>query len=136
VKLPRPRPDCWSSVTAPRSGPTVIFARMWRGWVPYRKTAEYVGIVERTGMAGYGRTPGKLGASCSLGIWGAGRTEIITLSWWPDVGHLRASPANTLSSPSMTPKTTSTSNHGQPHHEVASPADDEAPPHTFREDHP
>ena len=69
--------------------PTVI-ARMWRGWVRTDKAAEYVNIVERTGMAEYRRTPGNHGAQLLTRDMGDGRTEIITLSWWSDLDRIRA----------------------------------------------
>jgi heme-degrading monooxygenase HmoA len=67
-----------------------MIARMWRGWVPTEKAAEYVEIVERTGMAGYRRTPGNEGAQILTRDLGDGRTEIITLSWWTDLDQIRA----------------------------------------------
>lgn len=67
-----------------------MIARMWRGWVRTAKTAEYVDIVERTGMAGYRRTPGNLGAQLLTRDLGGGRSEIITLSWWVDLDHIKA----------------------------------------------
>jgi hypothetical protein len=39
-----------------------MIARMWRGWVRTEKIVEYIDILERTGMAGYRRTPGNAGA--------------------------------------------------------------------------
>ena len=59
-----------------------MIARMWRGWVRTEKAAEYVEIVERTGMAGYRRTPGNEGAQLLTRDLGDGRTEIITLTLW------------------------------------------------------
>src|SRR3954470_16914977 len=67
-----------------------MIARMWRGWVPTEKAAEYAEIVERTGMSGYRRTPGNQGAQLLTRDLGDGRTEIITLSWWTDLDHIRA----------------------------------------------
>ncbi|MGH3655871.1 MAG: hypothetical protein ACRDUA_04355 [Micromonosporaceae bacterium] len=67
-----------------------MIARMWRGWVRTEKITEYVDIVERTGMAGYRRTPGNLGAQLLTRDLGGGRTELITLSWWADLDDIRA----------------------------------------------
>jgi heme-degrading monooxygenase HmoA len=67
-----------------------MIARMWRGWVPTEKAAEYAEIVERTGMSGYRRTPGNQGAQLLTRDLGDGRTEIVTLSWWTDLDHIRA----------------------------------------------
>lgn len=67
-----------------------MIARMWRGWVRTEAAAEYVDIVERTGMAGYRRTPGNLGAQLLTRDLGEGRTEVVTLSWWVDLDHIRA----------------------------------------------
>ncbi len=58
-----------------------MIARMWRGCVRTEKAAEYVDIVERTGMDGYRRTPGNRGAQLLTRDLGDGRTELITLSW-------------------------------------------------------
>jgi hypothetical protein len=71
------------------SGAPVI-ARMWRGWVRTEVAGEYAEIVERTGMAGYRQTPGNLAAQLVTRDLGDGRTEIITLSWWTDLEHIRA----------------------------------------------
>ena len=67
-----------------------MIARMWRGWVRTDKVAEYVDIVERTGMDGYRRTPGNLGAQLLTRDDGGGRTELITLSWWSSIDDIRA----------------------------------------------
>jgi hypothetical protein len=67
-----------------------MIARMWRGWVRTDRAAEYVDIIERTGMAEYRRTPGNQGAQLLTRDLGGGRTEIVTLSWWPDLDHIRA----------------------------------------------
>jgi heme-degrading monooxygenase HmoA len=67
-----------------------MIARMWRGWVRTERIAEYVGIVERTGMAGYRTTPGNRGAQLMTRDLGDGRTELVTLSWWEDLDHVRA----------------------------------------------
>lgn len=67
-----------------------MIARMWRGWVRTERIAEYLDIVERTGMAGYRRTPGNAGAQLLTRDLGDGRTELITLSWWSDLDDIRA----------------------------------------------
>ena len=67
-----------------------MIARMWRGWVRTEKLVEYIEIVERTGMAGYRRTPGNAGAQLLTRDLGDGRTELITLSWWSDLDDIRA----------------------------------------------
>jgi uncharacterized protein YndB with AHSA1/START domain/heme-degrading monooxygenase HmoA len=67
-----------------------MIARMWRGWVRTEKIVEYIDIVERTGMAGYRRTPGNAGAQLLTRDLGDGRTELITLSWWFDLDDIRA----------------------------------------------
>jgi heme-degrading monooxygenase HmoA len=67
-----------------------MIARMWRGTVRAELATEYVDIVERTGMAGYRQTPGNLGAQILTRDLGAGRTEIVTLSWWSDLEQIRA----------------------------------------------
>jgi uncharacterized protein YndB with AHSA1/START domain/heme-degrading monooxygenase HmoA len=67
-----------------------MIARMWRGWVRTEKVAEYIDVVERTGMAGYRRTPGNAGAQLLTRDLGDGRTELLTLSWWSDLDAIRA----------------------------------------------
>lgn len=67
-----------------------MIARMWRGWVRTERLAEYVDIVERTGMAGYRRTPGNAGAQLLTRDLGEGRTELVTISWWTDLEHIRS----------------------------------------------
>jgi heme-degrading monooxygenase HmoA len=67
-----------------------MIARMWRGVVRSERLVEYVEIVERTGMSEYRKTPGNLGAQLLSRDFGEGRSEIITLSWWVDLDHIRA----------------------------------------------
>lgn len=67
-----------------------MIARLWRGWVRSERLEEYAEIVERTGMAGYRRTPGNAGAQLLTRDVGEGRAELVTLSWWPDMEHIRA----------------------------------------------
>lgn len=67
-----------------------MIARMWRGWAHTGRIEEYVEIVERTGMAGYRATAGNQGAQLLTRDLGDGRTELITLSWWDDLDHIRA----------------------------------------------
>lgn len=67
-----------------------MIVRMWRGWVHTDRAAEYVEYVERTGMTEYRKTPGNLDAQLLSRDLGDGRTEVVTLSWWPDLGHIRA----------------------------------------------
>jgi heme-degrading monooxygenase HmoA len=67
-----------------------VIARMWRGWVRTEKAAEYVDVVERTGMAEYRLTPGNKGAQLLTRDLKDGRTEVITLSWWTDLDAITA----------------------------------------------
>lgn len=67
-----------------------MIARMWRGWVRTEKIAEYLDIVQRTGMDEYRRTPGNVSAQLLTRDLGDGRTELITLSWWSDLDDIRA----------------------------------------------
>ncbi|HEU0212916.1 MAG TPA: hypothetical protein VFR13_02440 [Jiangellaceae bacterium] len=67
-----------------------MIARMWRGWVRTEKAAEYVDVVERTGMSEYRLTPGNEGAQLLTRDLEDGRTEVITLSWWSDIDAIRA----------------------------------------------
>lgn len=54
------------------------------------RLAEYLDIIERTGMSQYRTTPGNLGAQLLVRDLGDGRTELITLSWWKDLDVIRA----------------------------------------------
>jgi uncharacterized protein YndB with AHSA1/START domain len=67
-----------------------MIARLWRGLVRTEKLAEYVDIVERTGISGYRSTPGNAGAQLLTRDLGNGRSELITLSWWADLDQIRA----------------------------------------------
>ena len=67
-----------------------MIARLWRGLVRTEKLAEYVDIVERTGISGYRSTPGNAGAQLLTRDIGNGRSELITLSWWADLDQIRA----------------------------------------------
>ncbi|MET0693776.1 MAG: hypothetical protein ABWX96_16800 [Propionibacteriaceae bacterium] len=67
-----------------------MIARMWRGWVRTEQAAEYVEIVERTGMTEYRDTAGNQGAQILTRELGDGRTEIVTLSWWTALDDIRA----------------------------------------------
>ena len=66
-----------------------MIARVWRGVVHSEKLEDYIDIVEDTGMAEYRRTPGNLGAQILTRDLGEGRAEIVTISWWPDIDHVR-----------------------------------------------
>jgi hypothetical protein len=66
-----------------------MIARVWRGVVHSDKLEEYVDIVEETGHGGvpaYARQPRRPDPDPRPG---EGRAEIITISWWPDVDHVR-----------------------------------------------
>ena len=67
-----------------------MIARLWRGLVRTEKLADYVDIVERTGISGYRSTPGNAGAQLLTRDIGNGRSELITLSWWADLDQIRA----------------------------------------------
>jgi uncharacterized protein YndB with AHSA1/START domain/heme-degrading monooxygenase HmoA len=67
-----------------------VIARVWRGWVRTERLAEYVAIVDRTGLAGCRRTPGNAGAQLLTRDLGEGRTELITISWWTDLQHIKS----------------------------------------------
>jgi heme-degrading monooxygenase HmoA len=66
-----------------------MIARVWRGVVRSDRLEDYVDIVEDTGMAEYRRTPGNLGAQILTRDLGDGRTELLTISWWLDLDHIR-----------------------------------------------
>jgi hypothetical protein len=58
--------------------------REWRAEIRRALRDEYVQYVESTGLAGYRRTSGNLGAAVAVRDLDAERTEIVTLSWWKD----------------------------------------------------
>jgi hypothetical protein len=66
-----------------------MIARMWRGWAGADKVDEYVDYIARTGLAGYRRTPGNLGAEMWTRDCGDGRVEVTTVSWWESPDHIR-----------------------------------------------
>jgi heme-degrading monooxygenase HmoA len=68
----------------------IVIVRMWRGWVRSEKAHEYVDYIEQTGMTEYRMTPGNAGAQMLSRDLGDGRTEVVTLSWWPGLDHIRA----------------------------------------------
>jgi heme-degrading monooxygenase HmoA len=73
-----------------------MIARVWRGVVRSDRLEDYVDILEDTGMAEYRRTPGNLGAQILTRDLGDGRTELLTLSWWLDVDHIRGFAGNDI----------------------------------------
>jgi heme-degrading monooxygenase HmoA len=66
-----------------------MIARVWRGWVRTERAADYVGYIERTGLAGYRETPGNRGAEMWVRDLGDGRSEVTTLSWWDSLDDIR-----------------------------------------------
>ncbi|AGZ43406.1 hypothetical protein AFR_25710 [Actinoplanes friuliensis DSM 7358] len=62
---------------------------MWRGWVATGTAEDYVGYINRTGMAEYRQTPGNLDAQMWTRDLGDGRTEVVTLSWWESEEAIR-----------------------------------------------
>jgi hypothetical protein len=66
-----------------------MVARIWRGWVATDRVDDYVGYIEKTGIAEYRQTPGNLGAQMLTRDLGDGRTEVLTLSWWISVKSIR-----------------------------------------------
>jgi hypothetical protein len=74
-------------------------------------------------------------SSCSLGIWAPAAPKIIALSWWSDVDHIRTVTGEHIELAQSYLEGDEYLEPRSAHFEVASPADDEAHPHTFREDH-
>lgn len=64
--------------------------REWRAEIHRPLKDEYVAYVKETGIIGYQQTPGNLGAIVATRDIDAGRTEIVTLSWWKDEASIRA----------------------------------------------
>lgn len=66
-----------------------MIARIWRGAVRTPDTAAYVDYIDRTGIAEYKACAGNRGAWVLTRDLGAGRTEIVTLSFWADRDSIR-----------------------------------------------
>jgi len=58
--------------------------REWRAEIRRALRDDYVKYVETTGLVGYRRTPGNLGAIVAVRDLDSERSEIVTLSWWVD----------------------------------------------------
>ena len=58
--------------------------REWRAIVRRALRDEYIGYVKSTGLVGYRRTPGNLGAVVAVRDLDEDRSEIVTLRWWKD----------------------------------------------------
>ena len=71
--------------------------REWRAEVRRALKDEYVAYVNATGIVGYLRTPGNLGATIATRDIDADRAEIVTLSWWKDEASIRAFAGNDIS---------------------------------------
>jgi heme-degrading monooxygenase HmoA len=66
-----------------------VIVRTWRGWVATDRADEYVRYIDQTGLAEYRRTLGNLGAQMWTADLADGRTEVMTVSWWESVEHIR-----------------------------------------------
>jgi heme-degrading monooxygenase HmoA len=64
--------------------------REWRAEVRRGLKDEYVAYVKATGIAGYRRAPGNLGAVVATRNIDAERAEIVTLSWWENEASIKA----------------------------------------------
>lgn len=64
--------------------------REWRAEIRRSLRDEYVRYVEATGLAGYRRTAGNLGAVAAVRDLDGERSEIVTLSWWTDRESIEA----------------------------------------------
>jgi hypothetical protein len=58
--------------------------REWRAEIRRNLRDEYLQYVESTGLTGYRKTPGNLGAVVAVRDLDGERSEIVTLSWWKD----------------------------------------------------
>jgi heme-degrading monooxygenase HmoA len=63
--------------------------REWRAEIRRAKRDAYVEYVRTTGIAGYRRTPGNLGAVVAVRDMDSERSEIVTLSWWTSLDAIR-----------------------------------------------
>ena len=64
--------------------------REWRAEIRRALKDEYVEYVKVTGLTGYLRTPGNLGAAVAVRDLDTDRSEIVTLSWWTDMAAIEA----------------------------------------------
>jgi hypothetical protein len=64
--------------------------REWRAEIRRGLKDEYLAYVKATGLAGYFRTPGNLGAAVAVRDLDAARSEIVTLSWWTNLAAIEA----------------------------------------------
>lgn len=64
--------------------------REWRAEIRRALRDDYVKYVEATGLVGYRRTPGNLGAVVAVRDLDNDRSEIVTLSWWADIKSIAA----------------------------------------------
>lgn len=67
-----------------------MIARVWRGWVETAGADAYVAYMAETGLPGYARTPGNLGAHMLRREAGDGRTEVVMVSFWESMDAVRA----------------------------------------------
>jgi heme-degrading monooxygenase HmoA len=70
--------------------------REWRAEVRRGLKDEYVAYVKATGIAGYKRAPGNLGAVVATRNIDAERAEIVTLSWWENEASIKAFAGNDI----------------------------------------
>jgi hypothetical protein len=63
--------------------------REWRAEIRRALKEEYVAYVNTTGIAGYRRAAGNLGAVVAVRDIDEARAEIMTLSWWKDEASVK-----------------------------------------------
>jgi hypothetical protein len=68
----------------------MVILREWRAEIRRPLKQEYVDYVSATGLAGYRRTAGNLGAIVAVRDLDSERTEIVTLSWLKDRKSIEA----------------------------------------------
>ena len=64
--------------------------REWRAEIRRPLKQEYVDYVTATGIAGYRRAAGNLGAVIATRDLDSERSEIVTLSWWKNEAAIKA----------------------------------------------
>lgn len=65
-------------------------ARIWRGVIRTEDRDAYAAYLAETGIKEYRQTPGNQGAYMLTRDLGGGRTEILTLSFWPSLDSIQA----------------------------------------------
>ena len=67
-----------------------MIARIWRGSTASDRAHDYLGYLERTGLAEYRATPGNHGVQVLLREEEGGRTRFTLISYWESMDAIKA----------------------------------------------